>query len=211
MVTIPLPDAQLMTFAEFIDWKPGDRHYELHNGTPIEMQPTGDHEEVISFLNSVLLVEVYRQQHSFLLPKQALVKLLDEETAYLPDVLLINREALPQEPLWQKASTITQGSTIPLVIEVVSTNWRDDYGKKLVDYEALGIPEYWIVDYLGLGGRRYIGTPKRPTLSIYQLMDDEYQVSQYRGDQPIKSRVFPELSLTATAIFQAGQPTQSQG
>ncbi|MEM6435765.1 MAG: Uma2 family endonuclease [Cyanobacteria bacterium P01_D01_bin.115] len=205
MVTIPLPDAQLMTFAEFISWKPDNRHYELHNGTPIAMQPTGEHEEVISYLNSVLMVEIHRQQQPFILPKQALVKLPNEDTAYLPDVLLINRDSLPQEPLWKKASTVTQGSSIPLVIEVVSTNWRDDYGKKLVDYESLRIPEYWIVDYLGLGGRRYIGTPKQPTLSVYQLVEDEYQVTQFRGAEVVQSSVFPALALTAATIFQAGQ------
>ena len=37
------------------------------------------------------------------------------------------------------------GKSIPLVIEVVSTNWRDDYGHKLVEYEAMGMEEYWIV------------------------------------------------------------------
>jgi Uma2 family endonuclease len=204
MVTIPLPDAQLMTFAEFINWKPDNRRYELHHGSPIEMQPTGDHEEVISFLNSTLLIEIHRLQQPFLLPKQALVKLPDEETAYLPDVVLLNRPALAQEPLWKKASTVTLGTSVPLVIEVVSTNWRDDYGKKLVDYESLGIPEYWIVDYRGLGGRRYIGNPKRPTLSIYHLIEDEYQVTQFRGDDPIHSKLFPELALTANTIFQAG-------
>jgi Uma2 family endonuclease len=205
MVTVPLPDAQLMTFDEFINWKPDNRRFELHHGTPIEMQPTGDHEEVISFLNSVFVLEVHRQQQPFMLPKQALVKLPDEDTAYLPDVLLLNRDALPQEPLWKKASTVTRGTSVPLVVEVVSTNWRDDYGKKLVDYESLGIPEYWIVDYLGLGGRRYIGSPKRPTLSIYQLVDDEYQVNQFRGDETIHSELFPDLSLTANTVFRAGR------
>ena len=102
------------------------------------------------------MLEIHRQQRPYLLPKQALVKLPDEDTAYLPDVLLINREGLAQEPLWKKASTVILGTSVPLVIEVVSTNWRDDYGKKSVDYESLGIAEYWIVDYLGLGGRRYI-------------------------------------------------------
>jgi len=205
MVTIPLPDAQLMTFNQFIDWKPDNRRFELHHGTPVEMQPTGDHEEIISFLNSVLVLEIHRQQRPYLLPKQALVKLPDEDTAYLPDVLLINREGLAQEPLWKKASTVILGTSVPLVIEVVSTNWRDDYGKKSVDYESLGIAEYWIVDYLGLGGRRYIGSPKRPTLSVYCLMDDEYQVSQFRGNELIQSALFPELALTAETVFRAGQ------
>ncbi len=52
--------------------------------------------------------------------------------------------------MWKKRSTITKGETIRLIIEVVSTNWQDDYGHKLADYERLGIFEYWILDYLGL-------------------------------------------------------------
>ncbi|WP_255523783.1 hypothetical protein [Nodosilinea sp. LEGE 06152] len=32
------------------------------------------------------------------------------------------------------------------------------YGKKLVDYESLGIAEDWIVDCLSLRGRRYPGS-----------------------------------------------------
>jgi len=205
MVTVPLPDAHPISFTEFLAWKPENFPYELHHGIPIAMQPTGDHEEVIAFLNAVLLVEVQRRQQPLILPKQALIKLPEEDTAYLPDIALVNRPALSQEPLWKKASTITQGSSVPLVIEVVSTNWRVDYGKKLVDYEALGIVEYWIVDYLGLGGRRYIGNPKRPTLSIYTLVDDEYQVNQFRGPEVIQSVLFPELAIAAETILQAGK------
>ncbi|VXD22514.1 conserved hypothetical protein [Planktothrix serta PCC 8927] len=88
------------------------------------------------------------------------------------------------------------------MIEVVSTNWRDDYAHKMIDYEALGIPEYWIIDYLGLGGSRYIGSPKQPTLSVYQLIEGEYQIKLFREDQRIESVVFPELTLTAQQIFQ---------
>jgi Uma2 family endonuclease len=87
----------------------------------------------------------------------------------------------------------------------VSTNWQDDYAHKLVDYEILDIPEYWIIDYLGLGGRRYIGNPKQPTISIYYLVENEYQISQFRGDEIIISPTFPELNLTAHQIFTAGQ------
>jgi Uma2 family endonuclease len=36
-------------------------------------------------------------------------------------------------PLWKKLSTVTQAASVPLVIEVVSTNWQDDYAHKLVD------------------------------------------------------------------------------
>lgn len=96
------------------------------------------------------------------------------------------------------------GHHIAMVVEVVSTNWRDDYHKKLADYEEMGIPEYWIVDYAALGGRSFIGNPKQPTLSIYSLIEEEYQVSQFIDNDQIISSVFPELRLTASQIFQAG-------
>ena len=87
------------------------------------------------------------------------------------------------------------------MVEVVSTNWQNDYMTKLQDYEILGIPEYWIVDYLGLGGRRYIGSPKQPTISVYQLIDGEYEVQQCRGDDRLVSAIFPELNLTVSQIL----------
>ncbi len=55
-----------------------------------------------------------------------------------------------------------QGASIKFFAEVVSGNWQYDYSRKLEDYEILGIPEYWIADYAGLGGTRHIGRPKRP-------------------------------------------------
>ncbi len=104
----------------------------------------------------------------------------------------------------ERESVITRGDFVKLVIEVVSTNWRDDYAHKMSDYEALGIAEYWIVDYLGLGGTRYIDSPKQPTLSVCQLVDGEYQIKLFRGNESIESAVFPELSLTAQQIFNGG-------
>lgn len=106
---------------------------------------------------------------------------------------------------------MTQGASIPLIIEVVSTNWRVDYLTKVKDYvrvasrrEEMGITEYWIADYLGLGGRRFIGIPKQPTITIHELIEGEYQISQFKGEERIVSPTFPELSLTANQIFQAG-------
>ncbi|MFS8798808.1 Uma2 family endonuclease, partial [Synechococcus sp. R60.3] len=95
-------------------------------------------------------------------------------------------------------------TSIPLVIEITSNNWRDDYWHKLSDYETLGIAEYWIVDYQALGGRRYIGEPKVPTISVFQLVNEEYQAQLFRGNDRIRSKVFPELNLTAEQIFWAG-------
>lgn len=192
----------LMTFSEFLDWKPENSCYELHKGVVIEMQPKGKHEEISGFL-AVEFACLFRQKNlDYFLPKQAIVKILNENTGYLPDVLVVDRNVLEEEPLWEKYSTLTKGKSIPLVIEIVSSNWRDDYLTKLRDYEEIGINEYWIVDYLGIGGSRYIGNPKKPTISIYNLIDGEYQVKYFRDNEKIKSLTFPELELTIDQIFQ---------
>ncbi|WP_445173612.1 Uma2 family endonuclease [Microcoleus sp.] len=194
-----------LTFEEFAEWKPENGRYELHNGGIVEMsQPLGGHEKVIGFSARKLTVEFDRLNLPYFIPKQALVKPPENESAYSPDVLILNEANLASEPLWQKFSTVTQGASIPLVIEVVSTNWQDDYLRKVGEYELIGISEYWIVDYLGLGGRRFIGNPKQPTISVYQLVDGEYQISQFRGDDNIESAAFPELKLTGQQVFQAG-------
>jgi Uma2 family endonuclease len=197
---------QLMTLEEFLDWYPdGYGRYELWHGVVIEMQPTGTHEQVGGFLAGELFLEIKRLALPYLIPRQAIVKPIEtDKSGYNPDVIVLDQLALQEEPLWKKRSTITSGESVRLVIEVVSGNWRDDYGHKFIDYEALQIPEYWIVDYLGLGGRRYIGTPKQPTFSVYQLVDGEYQVQQFRGSERIVSAIFPELNLTAEQVFAAG-------
>jgi Uma2 family endonuclease len=198
---------KLVTFDEFIAWYPENlqQRYELHDGVIVEMAPpTGDHEEVIGFLVFEITRECIRLNLCYIIPKTAFVRPEKSESAYSPDVLLLNRPNLVSEPLWKKESTVSQAASIPLVIEVVSTNWRDDYLKKVADYEAVGIPEYWIVDYAGLGGKRFIGNPKQPTIWVYSLVEGEYQVRQFRGSDRIVSFTFPELNLTAQQIFQAG-------
>lgn len=199
--------SKIVTFDEFIAWYPEKSgiRYELHNGEIVEMsQPIGKHEKVKGFLVIKLSVEFDRLNLPYFIPNQAIVKPPARESGYFPDILIINDAALASEPVWNKYSTVTNGASIPLVIEVVSTNWQDDYYLKLADYEQMGIPEYWVVDYAALGARKFIGNPKQPTFSIYQLIDGEYQVTQFRGNDKIQSPMFPELNLTVEQIFISG-------
>lgn len=192
-----------ITLEEFWEIYPdGYGRYELYDGVMVEMQPTGTHEQVAGFLAGEFFGEIRELKLPYIIPRQAIIKPIDsDKSGYCPDVILLDNVALKDEFLWQKRSTITKGQTVKLAIEVVSTNWRDDYGHKLIDYEALQIPEYWIVDYLGLGGKRYIGQDKQPTISIYQLVDEEYNLQQFRDDDVIISATFPQLKLTANQIF----------
>ena len=197
---------QPITFDEFCNWYPDNgKRYELIEGEIIEMLPTGPHEDISGFLVAELNLEIRRCQFPYSIPRTCLVKPFKPRSGYQPDVTVINRNSLKNEPLWRQASVIENAKTIPLVIEVVSTNWRDDYGHKLMEYEAMGIPEYWIVDYRGLGGVRYLGQPKQPTITVCQLVEGEYQMQWFRSGQTLNSKIFPELQLSTDAIFNSGQ------
>lgn len=196
-----------LTFDEFIAWYPENTptRYELHNGVIIEMpKPTGKHSQVAGFIALKVGIEIERLNLPYFIPKECVVKPTRDDSGYEPDVIVLDKLTLRNDPRWERESIITQGTSAHLIIEVVSTNWSDDYALKLEEYEAMGIPEYWIVDYLGLGGRRYIGSPKRPTLSVHQLIDGSYQVKQFRGFDRIESPTFAELNFTVDQIFRAG-------
>ena len=201
--------SKTITFDEFVAWYPENsvHKYELHNGVIVEMPlGTGRHSRVTGFIDREINWEIKRLKLPCFIPGDCLLKPVRNEAGYLPDAVVLDEAALTREPRWDRECIITMGSSVRLAVEVVSTNWRDDYHLKFADYEEMGIPEYWIADYLGLGGRKFIGTPKQPTLSVCQLVDGEYQVKQFKGDDTVESLAFPELRLTAEVIFRAGLP-----
>ena len=122
---------KLVTFEDFAAWRPEGGRYELHDGVIVEMaQPVGDHEDVVGFVARKLTVEFDRLNLPYTIPKTVLVKPTKSESAYSPDVLLLNRPNLINEPLWKKESTVSFAASIPLVVEVVSTKWDDHYYTK---------------------------------------------------------------------------------
>lgn len=194
---------KLLSFNEFIDWYPESAayRYELRRGIIVEIpKPKGKNSEIAGFAIKLLNNAIDRMQVSYFIPRECIIK-IDEDTGYEPDIAVVERSCLAHEPRWENSSIIEQGKSIKLVVEVVSTNWRDDYALKMSDYERMGIEEYWILDYLGIGGRRYIGFPKQPTFTVCSLVEGEYEIQQFRGSQPIVSPIFPELTLTVEQIF----------
>jgi len=199
---------KLLTFDEFIARYGDNERYELIDGELTDMEPTGPHEEVAAFVLRKVNVEIDRLNARWFTPARCLIKPLGTATAFRPDVVVLDKAEVAKEPLWQNEPVITLGTSIKLVVEVVSTNWQNDYARKVEDYSTIGIQEYWVVDYLGLGGRDYIGSPKQPTISVYQLMagQDRYpKPDQFRGSDRIFSATFPELVLTAEQIFASGR------
>lgn len=204
---IAVIDKTPMSFDEFIAWYPenSENRYELRRGVVIEMpKPKGKHSRLAGDLAFDLGTTIRKTKLPYFIPKECVIKVADD-TGYEPDIVVLDETLMPDEPRWEQESIITLAQTIKLVVEVVSTNWRDDYLVKLADYEAFGIQEYWIADYLGIGGRRHIGSPKQPTFTICSLTEGEYDLQQFRHSDRLISRVFPELPLTVDQIFQSGQ------
>ncbi len=193
---------KLFTFDEFIAQYGDNSRYELIDGQLRDMEPTGPHESVAGSIAGRIYVEIFNSNLNWLVPKSCLIKPPTAvATALRPDVIVLDKAELSKEPLWQREPIVCNGSTIKLVAEVVSTNWQDDYARKVEEYAFLDIPEYWIVDFRGLGGLQFIGNPKQPTFTVCQLINGVYQQQQYRLRDTISSDILPNLQLKLDDII----------
>jgi Uma2 family endonuclease len=197
---------QLLSFSDFIVRYGDSNRYELIDGEVFDLEPTGYHEEVSAFTTTKICAQIDAIGLNWFVLQRGLLRPSNlGMTAFRPDVMVVDRNELAKELLWNDQSILTLGSSIRFVMEVVSSNWQNDYARKVEDYAILGIPEYWIADYAGLGGTRHIGKPKQPTLSICTLVKGEYEIQQIRGNQPITSLIFPNFNLTAEQVLKAGR------
>ena len=194
-----------LSFEEFLNWDDDSgRSFELVNGVAMPLsEPTAKHEDVVDGLCR-LLVDHCQSLNLPYVPRQSKQVRLnaipgESESSRKADIVVFAKE----EWVRMRQSSASAAAYIPppLAIEVVSTNWRDDYRIKLNEYETLGILEYWIVDYAGLGGVQYIGSPKQSTVTINCLIDGEYQALRYQGEAIIVSPTFPQLVLTIAQIL----------
>jgi len=188
--------SKTLTFEDFLKQYGDNPRYELIDGELRDMEPTGPHESVAGTISGYIFQEILKEKKQWVVPKNCLIKPPAAlATALRPDVIVLDEKELRNEPLWQQEPIICNGSTIKLVVEIISTNWQDDYARKVEEYAVLGIQEYWIVDYRGLGGVAFIGKPKQPTFTICQLIDEDYIQQQYRLGEMIVSPLFPQLQL----------------
>ena len=202
----PAPKKAL-TIREFIERYGEDYRYELIDGELRDLEPTGPHESVAGTIAGRLHAAILHLQQPWIIPKNCLIQPPAALATILrPDVIILDELALEKEPLWQREPIVCNGESIKLVAEVTSTNWQDDYARKVEEYAFLEIPEYWIVDFRGLGGIRFIGDPKQPTLTVNYLLNGHYQQAQSRLGEPIVSMLFPDLQLTLDDLM----PSQSR-
>jgi Uma2 family endonuclease len=194
---------QKLSFAQFLEQLPDEGRYELVDGEIMRILPTRMHENVADFLSRQFDKEVERLSLNYRVSGRIMVRTLTtegKEQGRHPDVSVVNKTLWDSNPSAYSALL----EPLQLAVEVVSTNWEDDYVDKFDEYQRLGIAEYWIVDYLAIASRSYLGNPKQPTVFVYLLDDNKvYQSHVYQGKDKIVSRTFPELSLTVEQIWQA--------
>ncbi|NJK34777.1 MAG: Uma2 family endonuclease, partial [Oscillatoriales cyanobacterium SM2_2_1] len=154
-------------------------------------QPTGIHGGISEFINDAFRSEIKRLSLP-LVSKQELIAvqttfISSKITCRIPDVTVISVEQ------WEaiKFSEAVLNETAPLlVVEVVSDTSRNiDYRKKRIEYNAIEIPEYWIVDY------------SESKISVLSLKNDLYEEVIYTDQNEIQSQLFPELIMIPRRIF----------
>ncbi|NQE37943.1 Uma2 family endonuclease [Microcoleus asticus] len=191
---------QKLTFDQFLVECPEDGRSELVNGEIVEMNATRN-DDVADFTSDSFKDEIKRLSLNYVVKNTAVIRTVTKagiEQGRRPDVSVIDRD------LWRsnRSAYAALREPIQLAVEVTSTNWEDDYIDKLDEYRRLGVPEYWIVDYLAIGSREFLGNPKVPTVFVH-LLDAEgnYQRSAFKSSERIVSRTFPELTLTAEEVM----------
>ncbi|NJL38805.1 MAG: Uma2 family endonuclease [Leptolyngbyaceae cyanobacterium RM2_2_4] len=185
-----------MTFRELLEYDDGaSTRHELINGMLIEMPPESEENDFMAiWLQFELAKQINFRQirlHSLVMEVPEFLNL--PKNRY-PDLVVLQPVHIAQMRELGKLA-ITLGMEPPqLVVEIVSPgkdNRRRDYLEKRRQYEARGIPEYWIVD------------PVENQVVILTLTDGKYCEQTFRGGQRLKSSAFPKLDLSAEQIINA--------
>jgi Uma2 family endonuclease len=172
-----------------------DSRYELVDGVVTEMAPENPENNTIAV---ALLVHFAMMG----IPAQLLATAHQVEvtstyvTARQPDLTVHTKES--RQALKVDGSLLQLGQPNPaLVVEVVSssdTDWASknrDYVLKRDEYEARGIPEYWLID------------PIAKLVVVFALVDETYGSADFRGTQAIVSPGFPAFGATADQVLNA--------
>jgi Uma2 family endonuclease len=156
------PDQVLrfMTYEEFLEWTIHEEiRAEWVDGKVFLMtSPSLRHQLLSMFLGSLLNFYVTSQDLGiFVAPFQ--MRLTQPNRGREPDLLFIST---------QNAARLRNNylnGPADLVVEIVSPDSiRRDREEKLSEYEAAGVPEYWIID------------PEREEALFYQLVGGHYQL-----------------------------------
>jgi Uma2 family endonuclease len=188
---------KIMSLQEFLNYdQDTDAGYELEDGRLLLM-PT---ESEINRRIACFLFAYFLQlgvSFSRLTMKTELVVMGSRTTVRVPDLMVLT-ETLAQVMEGASRSLITIDMPPPeMVVEVVSPgqeNQQRDYRYKRSQYQARGIPEYWIID------------PIQQQITVFILVTGLYEQAIFTGDMVINSSLLSDHNqpspLTASQLLQ---------
>ena len=182
------PPAPPVSYDEFLEWAEENVRAEWIDKEVRLVPPASNrHQDLVRFLTSLFSTVVEATDSGAVVrPAPFQMKL---ENGREPDVLVVteaHRDRVHE--------THVEGPA-DLVVEVVSPgSGPRDRGDKFYEYEAAGIPEYWIVD------------PEREQLEVYRLVDDRYENAFMGATGRVRSDVLNGLWVQAEWFWQRPLP-----
>lgn len=180
---------QFLTHLDEDDWT------EWVQGRVITLSPASSrHQDLVLFLSHLLDLFVKRNKLGWVTIPPFLMVLRNQDRAREPDLLFVRREHM------DRIREAHLEGPADLVVEVVSPDSVSrDRGDKFVEYEAAGIPEYWLLD------------PQRKQAEIYRLQPadegpDRYQPVIPDADGFLHSQVVEGFRLRPDWLWKDSQP-----
>jgi Uma2 family endonuclease len=166
-----------------------DTRAEWVDGTVVEMSPANlRHQHIVLFLATTMRTFVEQRGLGVILVAPFQMKL--DRSGREPDVVFIATAHLDR-----LGATYLDGPA-DLVVEVVSPDSVSrDRGEKYVEYEAAGVPEYWLID------------PDRRQAEFYRLdAQGRYQITPPDEVGRYESKLVPGFHLDVDWLWQDPPP-----
>ncbi|HEY9710557.1 MAG TPA: Uma2 family endonuclease, partial [Oculatellaceae cyanobacterium] len=155
-----------LTFEQYLTYDDGtDNRYELVDGELVMVPlPTADHSDAIDLLYDAFRAQIRSSSEPWKVKRDVGVYIgknpdTGKERSRTPDVCVMTAAQWAELKEVKRAAAVLRTAPL-LVVEVVSPGSKKiDYESKQSEYEAIKIPEYWIVDL------------RKPQVSVLLLTD----------------------------------------
>jgi Uma2 family endonuclease len=190
----PPPPPPPISFEEFMAWADEDTHAEWVDGEIVLMAPSNvEHLDLLGFLYSLVSGHACANDLGHVFFAGLLMRLRTRPSGREPDLVFI--AAAHADRLRE---TYLDGPA-DLVAEIVSPDSVErDRVDKLAEYEAAGIPGYWLID------------PLRREAAFYRLgADERYHVASPDPDGVYRSPALAGFPLSVAWLWQRPLPNTS--
>jgi len=177
-----------MTYEQFLAWADEDTLAEWVDGEVVMYSPASErHQDIGGFLYEVLRTYVRPRHLGEVVQAPFQMKL---EHGREPDLLFVAQEHLE----WLKETYLDGPADV--VVETTSPeSLGPDWGVRFAEYEAGGVPEYWLLD------------PLRRWAEFYRLGEDgRYRAVFASAEEEYQSHALPGFWLRVEWLWQEPLP-----